>query len=359
MSAKIRKRGNRWVTTVYIRGHRTWVSGETRAELEDNLARALGERARAKNRSEPVDNFARRWTRDYPRRKDSTNTHNAERIAKLATDFAGVLLCDVTRPQARAWALANRSRWKTARAMFSDAVRDDLADSNPFMGLRLDAVTRGRRDLVAPTETDVQKLAEIAGDVWGDYGTRVYANLILTAAYTGMRPGELYALRWDDIDWQTAAIRVERQYNHRTGVITTPKNGLARIVPLVPVAHRALNTVPRQSDEVFFTAQGARFSGRIQHYYWHPVRCAFGRPDLDFYALRHAFGTMLANRGVAPYDIAQAMGHQDGGKLAMQTYIHVTERDARARIHAAFGSNIIDIRRGAVAGREQAGGSAP
>jgi hypothetical protein len=38
------------------------------------------------------------------------------------------------------------------------------------------------------------------------------------------------------------------------------------------------------------------------------------------------------------------MGHKDGGKLAMDRYIHVTERDARAKVAAAFGSNVRDLR---------------
>lgn len=354
MSAKISKRGDRWVTTIYIRGHRTWLSAPTRPELEDKLAQAIAERRKAEQTSEPADTFAARWTRDYPRPKESTNIANAERVSKFAKDFAGVLLCDIDRIQARAWALQNRSRWKTVRAMFTDAVRDGLADTNPFLGLRLQSNTRGRRDLVAPTEDDIARLADIASEVWGDYGTRVYTNLILTAAYTGARPGELYALRWTDIDWTAATITIERQVNQRTLTITPTKNGRPRTIPILPVAHRALKAVPRQRDEVFFTPRGERFSGRVQHYYWHPVRCAYGRPDLDFYALRHGYGTMLALRGVMAPDIAKAMGHQDGGVLALRTYIHATEAGARARIAAAFGSNVVELPRefGSAAGAE-------
>src|SRR5688500_15274386 len=115
MSARIRKRGNRFVTTVYVRGERRWVSAPTRPELEAKLSQALAERQRAEQLSEPADSFAARWTRDYPRKKDSTNAGNAERVSKFARDYAGVLLRDVTRQDARAWALANRSRWKAVR----------------------------------------------------------------------------------------------------------------------------------------------------------------------------------------------------------------------------------------------------
>jgi hypothetical protein len=52
------------------------------------------------------------------------------------------------------------------------------------------------------------------------------------------------------------------------------------------------------------------------------------------------YGTLLARKGLAPYEIAAMMGHKDGGKLAMERYIHVTERDARDKVAAAFGSNV-------------------
>jgi len=56
--------------------------------------------------------------------------------------------------------------------------------------------------------------------------------------------------------------------------------------------------------------------------------------------------------GLQPYEIAAMMGHKDGGKLAMDRYIHVTERDARAKVAAAFGSNVRDLRPVSEAGRE-------
>ena len=56
--------------------------------------------------------------------------------------------------------------------------------------------------------------------------------------------------------------------------------------------------------------------------------------------------------GLQPYEIAAMMGHKDAGKLAMDRYIHVTERDARQKVAAAFGSNVRDLRPVAEAGTE-------
>lgn len=344
MAAKPRRRGNKWVWQGYVAGQKHWVSGDDKGEVEEKVAQLVLDRKKAKRSSETCDRFAARWAGAYPREKESTNLHNHERVSKFGKDFKGVLLCDVDRVAARVWALENPGRWKNVRAMFTDAVRDGLAQENPFLNMRL-AGGRGRRDLVVITSDQLEHILSCARTTWKDYGLRMYAPMIQFAAYSGLRPGELYGLRWDDVDFKTQTVYVQRQYNVKVHKFTAPKNGKARLLHLTPPAARALAKVPHQREEVFFTPRGHMFTGRVQHYYWNPVRNAAGLPGLDWYeATRHYFGTYLANMGLQPYDIAQAMGHQDGGKLALERYIHVGEQDARARIAAAFRANVTPLR---------------
>jgi integrase len=64
------------------------------------------------------------------------------------------------------------------------------------------------------------------------------AALFLTAAFAGLRRGELVALRWRDVDFAKRSIRVEGSFSH--GAVTTTKGGRARAVPLVAEVARAL-----------------------------------------------------------------------------------------------------------------------
>jgi integrase len=57
------------------------------------------------------------------------------------------------------------------------------------------------------------------------------AATFLTAAFTGLRRGELVALRWRDVDFERSAIRVAGSYAN--GQLTTPKSGRGRVVPMV------------------------------------------------------------------------------------------------------------------------------
>ena len=62
--------------------------------------------------------------------------------------------------------------------------------------------------------------------------------IYLTAAMTGLRRGELVALRWRDIDFSGQAIRVRTNYSF--GELVTPKSGKVRSVPMIPEVAQAI-----------------------------------------------------------------------------------------------------------------------
>jgi integrase len=86
------------------------------------------------------------------------------------------------------------------------------------------------------------------------------------------------------------------------------------------------------------------------HRYWARLRLLAGRPGLDYYELRHAAATMLLERGVTPWDVAQQLGHTDGGQLVMERYGHPSEAGARARLLAAWEPEVTPLAPVAVSG---------
>jgi integrase len=87
---------------------------------------------------------------------------------------------------------------------------------------------------------------------------------------------------------------------------------------------------------VFRGKKGGVLAGRTQHYYWHPVRCRYGRPSMDLYELRHFCRSWLFNDLELPaQDVAHQLGHTDGGALVQRLYGHPSERLARERIKRA------------------------
>jgi integrase len=172
---------------------------------------------------------------------------------------------------------------------------------------------------------------------------RLERALILTAAMTGMRRGELLGLRWKDIDWDAHKIRVVRTYVG--GRADTPKSRLSRRdVPLADrVAaelQRLWELTPFQADEdpVFahprgtgLPLDGSAVSKRFQLL----LRRA-GVRRIRFHDLRHTFGTMMArDPRVSMRTLQGWLGHADPATTAI--YAHFAPNELHAEwIQDAF-----------------------
>ena len=142
--------------------------------------------------------------------------------------------------------------------------------------------------------------------------------LYLTAAMSGLRQGELIALRWQDVDWQAQRIRVRR--NHVLGEFDTPKSRRgSRSVPMAARVAGELDRLHRasrwQADDALVFAEpdngGPLRRGALMRRYRRALRAAQLEGTHRFHDLRHTFGTTMAGAGVAMRTLQEWMGHRD------------------------------------------------
>jgi integrase len=145
------------------------------------------------------------------------------------------------------------------------------------------------------------------------------AALYAVAAYTGLRMGELRALRWRDVDFANRSVFVRQ--NRVRSRLTTPKSGKVRSVPLIDQAAASLDRLSRRgdftepADLVFVNDVGGYLDDRSvrERFYGALKRAGLGHkrheePPLRFHDLRHTFGTLGAQ--VWPLrDVQAYMGH--------------------------------------------------
>ncbi|MGI8863652.1 MAG: tyrosine-type recombinase/integrase [Solirubrobacteraceae bacterium] len=335
------KRGDRYGVRIWdgaAQRHR-WLG--TFDKLQD------AKRAEADSISRPVaagavtvEQWAREWQEEYRRGAVSTRRTYRYACQQIVDAIGDQKLAEISRPEAKR--LANqwaRNTTRVARTMWADALRDGLCHHNPFTNLRLET-PKGRKDITALTEPEIERLAEAAREQHGDYGDEA-AALILFAAYTGVRPGELAALRWSDLDIPNRRATISRALDGQGG-IKAPKNGKPRRIVLPPQALRALSLISRpigDEEPIFHTPRGKRLTKGTLAYIWRPIAAAWragGGRDIDLHELRHACATLLLERGLAPADVAVQLGHTDGGRLVMTLYGHPDESRARDRLDLAF-----------------------
>lgn len=331
----------RWRSQVYEPATRKNKSvGTFNTKREAVAARAEArKRLSARRSAVTVADFAERWTTDplFQRPKESTRIHHAERIRGFVDAHGALALTDIDDAIVGAW-LAGGTRNGTVpalRAMFNDAASAKagrLVERNPFAGLGLHRGT-GNRHRHPPAEATVWDLVRHARALSGPY----FAAWLQVACFTGVRPGELDALRWTAVDLERGRLRVAEQFNAKTRTFTAPKNGQARWAPLTPPAREALLGIPRHGEHCFRPHRGEHFSPSTRAYHWKAIRAAAGYDGTLYLATRHFAGWYMVNVLELPSeDVAIALGHTDGGELVRRLYGHRDTERALDRVADAY-----------------------
>lgn len=225
----------------------------TKAEAKRAREKAREKIERCDPRDVTVREFWERWSteRVFARPKESSNVRRREQTKTFVDRYGHLYLRDVGDEVVADW-LANGGRAASVMglsAMFNDAVSvkaGRLVDRNPFQRL---GVSRGpgRRDQQPPSEAQLWQIIASAEEV----ACPSFAAWLQVAAFTGLRPGELDALRWERVQLERDRIVVAEQFNAATRTFDTPKNHRQREAPLTAGARQALERLPREGEFCF------------------------------------------------------------------------------------------------------------
>lgn len=299
-----------------------------------------------------IDSYADRFldvlhTPEKRRGEPTTLIHNRAQLKPFRELHGHRALSSFTKTEANDWTHTNPYSARTVKTMFAEAFREDVIAADPFAKVRFPKKP-GRADIDPLTEAEVEKLGEIALKAGGLYGPELWA-LIMFAAWTGMRPGEICALDWCNVDLENDTVRVE--FNRRNdGSLGPVKRKLRREIVLAGKAREALLSLNRRDKAVFRTPTGKVLRPNSLRHYWVPVRDGFTAqlPDshwlrrrllvdpkdkLDPYELRHHCGSMLADRGVSIRDIALHLGNSPS---VCEVYVHPHADRVQKRLRDAF-----------------------
>jgi integrase len=220
------------------------------------------------------------------------------------------------------------------------AERKGWIASNPCEHAERVSVPRGDEFNVLSVE-QVHCVARAADDV-------VLSALFIVAAFTGLRQGELLALRWRHVDFGNRILHVRRNLPAGTEKEDTPKSHRVRSVPLSDQALVALAALSRREDFtgdddlVFASPVGGHLSDdNVRDAFYAALEAAElghlrAQPEpIVFHDLRHTFGTQCAAKGIDLRRIQAWMGHANI-QTTMRYLHYVPQHDDAARLTAAF-----------------------
>ena len=254
--------------------------------------------------------------------------------------------------------LSPRSRRHIHRILKSSlgrAVELQVLARNPADAFKKRLPKVERREMVTHSIDQSSRLLEAIKH------TRIYWPVLLALA-TGMRRGEVLALRWKNVDLESAILRVmESLEQTKAGLrFKTPKTDRTRAITLPAFAVEELRRLKRrQAEELLMlgvrqtgdTIVCARADGEphqprsLTHEFTRLVKRVKDIPRIRFHDLRHTHATQLLIAGVHPKIVQERLGHSTIS-TTLDLYSHVTETmqsDAAARIDAAFRLAIIGV----------------
>ncbi len=196
------------------------------------------------------------------------------------------------------------------------AVQDRVIESNPSNTLRLEHILPKHKQSsnYKPdplTKTEIKKMIN-AADEW-------YKSMITVWLFTGMRPGEIIALTWEDISFEHQTIDINK--SHVLGNKQSPKTDTSvRLIDMLPIVFNALID---QKKKTFLIdgEKGAVFRYKkskvcfkdhrnLGRYVWKPTINNAGIRYRNQYQARHTFASQMLTEGNDPWWLAKQLGHK-------------------------------------------------
>ncbi|MBO6305486.1 MAG: tyrosine-type recombinase/integrase [Selenomonadaceae bacterium] len=239
-----------------------------------------------------------------------------------------------------------------------DAIKAKLLIENPVQSTKAAKLTK--KEIVVLTKEEVTMLVNEAKNIKSPFMSKTLFVLIGLTVRTGMRQGEVFGLKWQDIDFNESSIFIRRSLAHIIGqgaVFQEPKtkSGCRRIILLNEDIEllkeyrkwqqeyaEELGDKFDSNDLVFTTPFGMPISPtNFTRRYFRPLleKCGINK-DFTFHGLRHTHATLLLKQGVNPKIVQERLGHSSI-KVTMDTYSHVLpdiQRQALCAIEKIFES---------------------
>lgn len=282
----------------------------------------------SKNRNPLYSVVLDRWLSEHKMKIMESTAYNYERaLIPIKKRFVGVRIKDISSEMIYEYITqlkkdlsltSTRIYCKVMQMSLNYAIKCGYIYYNPINDV---ALPRKNHAEIKPfEESEIPLLLTANAPEWVKDG-------IVIAFRTGMRPGEIYGLKWTDINFEQSFVSVQRAISRANSksILKTPKtdSGIRRIdvdSKLLDHLHKM-----RKNSDSDFVFPGACYEYRIPwniSAYLKRMCEDVGITPRNFYCLRHTHATILLAHNVHPKIIQERLGHSDI-KITMQIYSHV------------------------------------
>ncbi len=194
--------------------------------------------------------------------------------------------------------------------IFSIAVDAEILEMNPCQRVKKFRLNNERMRVLSRDE-EQRLLAELGQ-------SQQVRRIVILALNTGLRRGEIFNLKWFDVD-----------FNRSTILVQISKSGRKRLVPMNDTVSGMLRSLPRSSEYVFPSAITGGPVSEVKRSFGSALRRA-GIENFRFHDLRHTAATRMADAGADAFTLLRILGHSDIRMTAR--YTHATDAALRRAV---------------------------
>lgn len=293
-------------------------------------ARLKGENLNPQLAKTPFAAWVREWEDGRLGRRASTRDRDASIVRNHVLPHFGAMTLGAIEPaDVRSWVktltetlspATTRKAYELLSSCLRTAVEDGLIGRSPCRGIQLPRLERSE-----PRFLDLDDIGRLAEAM-----PARYRALVLTAAFTGLRWGELAALRVSDFEPLQRRLRVNQTVtrDHGTSGVGPPKTQASRRAVSLPanlVDALAAHLAEYRSEGglVFTGSQGTMLdASRFRRRVWLPAVARAGLEGLHFHDLRHTHAALLIRSGEHVKVIQSRLGHASA-RITLDVYGHL------------------------------------
>ena len=168
-----------------------------------------------------------------------------------------------------------------------------------------------------------------------EHSTGQFKNLFALAFFTGMRTGELIGLKWEDINFETMELTIQRTIGR--GRISTPKTvSSIRTIEILEILQPYLRNqhklTGKENTFVFLNENNTHYfdSNKIRDYTWRRTLKEAGVDYRTIYNTRHTFASMMIANGEDILWVSHMLGHSHS-EMTLRKYAKYIKNDKKKR----------------------------
>lgn len=312
---------------VYTRGNKLWIYGRVNGKgyryssgygsdrikyVEKNKEYIFNKKHTNEDHSSVPFNEYGKYVLDITsnQRNQFTQRESEQKFKKLCEFFDNMEITDIKSSLIMQWQNSLEFAPKTIlnyrsvlNMILETALADEIIERNPLSSVKAPKLTKKLSEHYTLDEINILI----------DNATGQFKNILEFAFFSGMRPSEIIALKWSDIDFDDYSVLVQRRV--RDGNEDMPKGYKERLIDLLPRAYKALR---RQLDNynfneyVFVNSWKKRYNrvDTLEYKFKEVCRSSDLRVG-KFYDTKHSFVTLMLQYNEPETWLTQQLGHEN------------------------------------------------